>query len=78
MSKTILAVIGRTGAGKSSFCNKIMRKPYFKVGDDLMNGVTTVTSFADASIFDDDFRVIDTQGYSDPKGKDYQNTQQML
>ena len=74
----MLAVIGKTGSGKSSFCNKLVGKPHFKVGGDMLNGVTEVTSYTDVKIEDDIFRVIDTQGYNDPKGKDYKNSQQML
>jgi hypothetical protein len=37
-----------------------------------------MTSYSDFSIYGDDFRVIDTQGYCDPQGKDYQNSQQMI
>ena len=44
----------------------------------MLNGVTEVTSYTDVKIKDDNFRVIDTQGYNDPKGKDYKNSQQML
>ena len=78
MSRTILAVIGKTGAGKSSFCNKLVGEPHFKVGKDMMLGVTQLTSYTDITIKENDFRVIDTQGYCDPQGKDYQNSQQML
>ena len=74
MSRTILAVIGKTGAGKSSFCNKLVGEPYFKVGKDIMLGVTQLTSYTDVTIKENDFRVIDTQGYCDPQGKDYQNS----
>jgi predicted GTPase len=75
---TILAVIGKTGAGKSSFCNKIMGNSHFKVGSSMMEGVTQETTFADVRIFGDLYRVIDTQGSCDPQGKDYHNSQQML
>jgi putative ribosome biogenesis GTPase RsgA len=40
MTRTIVAVIGKTGAGKSSFCNKLVGKTHFKVSDDMMQGVT--------------------------------------
>ena len=78
MPTTNIAVIGKTGAGKSSFCNKLVGAPHFKVGSDMMQGVTQLTSYTDVSINSNEFRVIDTQGYCDPQGKDYQNSQQML
>ena len=79
MTRTILAVIGRTGAGKSSFCNQLVGKPHFKVGGDLTKGVTQLTTYTDVtSKNNEDFRVIDTQGYDDPDGNDYKNSQQML
>ena len=78
MTRTILAVIGKTGAGKSSFCNKLVGKPYFMVGDDMMQGVTQMTNYTDVTIKGHDFRAIDTQGYCDPEDNDYKNSQQML
>ena len=71
MQRTILAVIGKTGAGKSTFCNKLVGEPHFLVGDEMMQGVTELTSYTDVKIKGDDFRVIDTQGYCDPQGNDY-------
>lgn len=56
----------------------IMGKPYFEVGSNMLQGVTQITKFADVSLYNDVFRVIDTQGYCDPEGKDYHNSQQML
>ena len=78
MSRTVLAVIGKTGAGKSTFCNKLVGKAHFMVGDDMLKGVTQLTSYTDVKINEHDFRVIDTQGYSDPNGKDFKNSKQML
>ena len=78
MTRTIIAVIGKTGAGKSSFCNKLVGKPHFLVSDEMMQGATQLSSFTDVKIKGDDFRVIDTQGYCDPQGNDYKNSQQML
>jgi hypothetical protein len=51
-----------------------MGRPHFKVGSEMMQGVTIETTYADAQIMDDAFRVIDTQGYCDPEGKDYNNS----
>ncbi len=78
MSSTILTVIGKTGAGKSSFCNLLVGSPQFKVGPDLTQGVTQMTSYTDVTFKRDNFRVIDTQGYCDSKGNDYENSKQML
>ena len=78
MTRTIIAVIGKTGAGKSSLCNKLVGDDHFKVGDDMLQGVTQITSYTDAKIKENDFRIIDTQGYCDPEGKDFENSQQML
>ena len=78
MPKTIVAVIGKTGAGKSSFCNKLVGEDHFLVSNEMLRGVTQMTSFRDVTIKNDDFRVIDTQGYCDPGGNDYKNSQQML
>ena len=36
----IITIIGRTGAGKSSLSNKIMGKPHFEIGSNMMQGVT--------------------------------------
>ena len=44
----------------------------------MTQGVTTDTSFAETVYKNDTIRVIDTAGFNDPQGKDYQNSQQML
>jgi predicted GTPase len=40
MPRTNLAIIGNTGAGKSSFCNKLVGAEHFKVASDMLQGVT--------------------------------------
>ena len=70
--KRIFAVIGKTGAGRSSYCNKIidLRLDLY-IGDNMMLGKTQMTSYHMG------FPLIEVPGYSDPQGMDYQYTQQI-
>ncbi|TNV78908.1 hypothetical protein FGO68_gene3194 [Halteria grandinella] len=77
--KQTIVVIGETGVGKSTLCNCIIGKEFFQTGEQLMTGCTMeAMAFSGKTIFDDLVKIIDTCGYNDPEGKDYENSLKMV
>lgn len=66
-SDRVIALMGPTGAGKSTFINILMGKPVASVGDDLESHTTHVAHFTytDPKFPDDRIVVIDTPGFDD-------------
>ena len=76
MSKPIkLVLIGSTGVGKSTLGNMILGNEAFKTGASFSHAVTLTSVHKDGDfIYGGKVRVVDTQGYSDPAGTDYENS----
>lgn len=74
-----LVVIGETGNGKSTLCNKLICKNLFKEYATLTkSGTQKAVCIEGRNFMGELIRVIDTQGYSDTDGKDFTNSKQMI
>jgi GTP-binding protein EngB required for normal cell division len=64
-----IIVLGETGVGKSSFCNKLCSTPKCKIGENLNSETDNVKGFYGDNEYNDIF-IIDTPGLNDTNGKE--------
>lgn len=71
-----IVIIGETGHGKSTCCNRFIAKEHFKTGKHL-HSETYDTTFTEALFGGKEpygrYRIVDTPGFGDPDG-DYNHT----
>ena len=75
-SSTIV-ILGETGVGKSTLGNILIGREEF-VTDKRLDLSTIEAKSADGILNNSRIKVIDTQGYGDTKGRDMENTKQMI
>jgi hypothetical protein len=81
MELDTVVIIGETGVGKSTIANAILGKNVFTPFHGIDAG-TLVTEYSYGYLFNDrnnpEVRIVDTQGYNDPNGRDKQHADQMI
>lgn len=81
MELDTVVIIGETGVGKSTIANAILGKDVFKPFHGIDAG-TLKTEYSYGYLFNDQnnpqVRLVDTQGYNDPKGRDKEHADQMI
>jgi len=73
-----LVLVGETGTGKSTLGNSLVGNNSFFEHGGLDAGTVKAKVAEGISELGDPLKVVDTQGFNDPKGRDFEHAKQML
>lgn len=73
-----LVLTGETGTGKSTLGNTLVGSNVFNEHGGLDAGTTKAVVAEGMSELGDPLKVGDTQGFNDPKGRDFEHAKQMI
>jgi len=73
-----LVLVGETGTGKSTLGNTLVGSTLFFEHGGLDAGTVKAKVVEGLSELGDPLKVVDTQGFNDPRGRDFEHAKQMI